>query len=127
MAFLKNRIPITVVGILLIFAGIGAASIFKSNPAGFIQRIAVLAMIGLAIFFIFRRISNASPGNSEQKAFLKAARKSKKRAIQKSSDASSRSASPLFSPGKKKSKKKTQSHLTVIDGKKGKKKNRASF
>ena len=130
MAFLKNRAPVIIVGILIILALLGLIGSFTANPAGFIQRIAVIALIGLAIFFLVRKFSNSSPQKKEQRAFLKAAKRSKKRLQQKSGDTTVKTSSlGTLTTLKKnnKTKKKSPAHLTVIDGKKGKKKNRASF
>ena len=99
-----------------------------SNPAGFFLRIAVILLVGAVIFFIFKRLSHAGPINSEQKAFVRAAKKSKKRYQQQDSAKSSTrktNIGPLTSI--KKPKTKSTAHLTVIQGKKGKKKDRASL
>ncbi|WP_308211922.1 SA1362 family protein [Neobacillus cucumis] len=130
MAFLKNRTSTIIVGVLIILALLGLVSSFTANPAGFIQGIAVIALIGLVIYFLFRRFSNSSPQKKEQRAFLKAAKKSKKRLQQKGGDSTAKTSSLGTLTSLKKStktKKKSPAHLTVIDGKKGKKKNRASF
>ena len=130
MAFLKNRTSVIIVGILIILAILGLFASFTANPAGFIQRIAVIAMIGLVIYFLVRKFSNSSPQKKEQRAFLKAAKKSKKRLQQKSGDTNVKTSSLGTLTSLKKSsktKKKSPAHLTVIDGKKGKKKNRASL
>ncbi|MEH7093901.1 SA1362 family protein [Neobacillus vireti] len=130
MAFLKNRTSTIIVGVLIILALLGLVSSFTANPAGFIQGIAVVALIGLVIYFLFRRFSHSSPQKKEQRAFLKAAKKSKKRLQQKGGDSTARTSSLGTLTSLKKStktKKKSPAHLTVIDGKKGKKKNRASF
>jgi predicted lipid-binding transport protein (Tim44 family) len=130
VAFLKNRTSVYVIGGLIILALIGLFGSLTANPAGFIQRIAIIALIGLAIFFLVRRFSTSSPQRKEQRAFLKAAKKSKKRLQQKSGDPHVKSSSlGTLTTLKKntKTKKKSPAHLTVIDGKKGKKKNRASF
>ena len=130
MAFLKNRTSVIIVGILIILAILGLFASFTANPAGFIQRIAVIAMIGLVIYFLVRKFSNSSPQKKEQRAFLKAAKKSKKRLQQKSGDTNVKTSSLGTLTTLKKSnktKKKSPAHLTVIDGKKGKKKNRASL
>nr|WP_160721626.1 SA1362 family protein [Bacillus sp. USDA818B3_A] len=127
---MKNRISTTIVGILIILALLGLVGSFTANPAGFIQGIAVMALIGLVIYFLFRRFSNSNPQKKEQQAFLKAAKKSKKRLQQKSGDTSAKGSSLGTLAKLKKStrtKKKSPAHLTVIDGKKSKKKNRASF
>jgi uncharacterized membrane protein YraQ (UPF0718 family) len=130
VAFLKNRTSAIVVGVLIILALLGLYGSVTANPARFIQGIAVIALIGLAIYYLVRKFSNSSPQKKEQRAFLKAAKKSKKRLHQKSGDSTVRSSSlgTLTSLKKtNKTKKKSPAHLTVIDGKKGKKKNRASF
>jgi len=127
---LKNRTSVIIVGILIILAILGLFGSFTANPAGFIQRIAVIAMIGLVIYFLVRKFSNSSPQKKEQRAFLKAAKKSKKRLQQKSGDTNVKTSSLGTLTSLKKSsktKKKSPAHLTVIDGKKGKKKNRASL
>ena len=127
---MKNRTSVIIVGILIILAILGLFASFTANPAGFIQRIAVIAMIGLVIYFLVRKFSNSSPQKKEQRAFLKAAKKSKKRLQQKSGDTNVKTSSLGTLTTLKKSnktKKKSPAHLTVIDGKKGKKKNRASL
>ncbi|MCM3724565.1 hypothetical protein M3226_02455 [Neobacillus cucumis] len=127
---MKNRTSTIIVGVLIILALLGLVSSFTANPAGFIQGIAVIALIGLVIYFLFRRFSNSSPQKKEQRAFLKAAKKSKKRLQQKGGDSTAKTSSLGTLTSLKKStktKKKSPAHLTVIDGKKGKKKNRASF
>jgi hypothetical protein len=128
VAFLNNRTSLFVIGGIIIFAIIGIIGMFLANPTGFLQRIAVIALIGIAIYFIARLITKANPQKREQRAFLRAAKKSKKRLQQKSGDPHVRSASQTtLTTLKRSTKKKSPVHLTVIDGKKGKKKNRASF
>jgi predicted lipid-binding transport protein (Tim44 family) len=131
VAFLKNRTFVyVVVGGLIILALIGLVGTFTANPAGFIQRIAVIALIGITVYFLVRKFSKSSPQKKEQRAFLKAAKKSKKRLQQKSGDTTVKTSSLGTLASLKKSnktKKKSPAHLTVIDGKKGKKKNRASL
>jgi ABC-type nickel/cobalt efflux system permease component RcnA len=128
VAFLKNRTLHLLFGGIIIFAIIGISSMLLANPAGFLQRIAVIALVGFAIYIIVRLISNSNPKKKEQRAFLKAAKQSKKRLQQKSGDPHVRNSSQgTLTTIKKTAKKRSTSHLTVIDGKKGKKKNRASF
>jgi uncharacterized membrane protein YfcA len=130
VAFLKNRTSSIVVGGIIILALIGIISSISTNPAKFLQSIAVIALIGIGIYFVVRKFSISSPQRREQRAFLKAAKKSKKRLQQKSGDSHGKSSSLGTLTTLKKNnrtKKKPPAHLTVIDGKKGKKKNRASF
>ncbi len=125
---MKNRTSVLIIGGLVILALIGLVGSFTSNPAGFIQKIAIMALIGFAIFFLVRKFSNSGPQKKEQRAFLKAARQSKKRLQHKSGDSNTKSSLGRISPLKKnKTKRKSPAHLTVIEGKKGKKKNRASL
>ncbi|MDQ0197330.1 putative lipid-binding transport protein (Tim44 family) [Neobacillus ginsengisoli] len=127
---MKNRTSFIIIGGLIILALLGVYGSITANPAGFIQGIAVIALIGLVIYFLVRRFSASSPQKKEQRAFLKAAKQSKKRLQLKSGDSHVKSSSlgTLTSLKKNtKTKKKSPAHLTVIDGKKAKKKNRASF
>ncbi len=127
---MKNRISVPLVGSVIVLGIIGLIGALTSDPIGFLQSIAVFALVGLVIFFIFRLIVRANPQKKEQQAFIKAAKKSKKRLQSKTGDMQTKSSSlgSLASLKKsKKIKKKSPIHLTVIDGKKGKKKNRASL
>nr|WP_263325754.1 SA1362 family protein [Neobacillus sp. Marseille-Q6967] len=125
---MKNRISVPLVGSVIILGIIGLIGAFTKNPVGFLQSLAVFALVGVAIYFIFRYLSKANPQKKEQQAFIRAAKRSKKRMQHKSGESQAKSSSigPLTSL-KKKAKKKSPAHLTVIDGKKGKKKNRASL
>ncbi|WP_235851944.1 SA1362 family protein [Niallia nealsonii] len=129
MAFLKNRISIAVISFVILFASIGLVSRLITDPIGFVKNIAVLLVVGVLIWFIAQRLYKSSPQKKEQKAFIKAAKKSKKRLNfkEKSSNkpASLKSNSSL--KAKKFKRSTTSAHLTVIEGKKGKKKNRASL
>ena len=127
---MKNRTSSVLVGVLIILALLGIISAITTNPLKFLQSIAVIALIGIAIYFVVRKFSTSSPQRKEQRAFLKAAKQSKKRLQNKSGDphVKGTSAGTLTTLRKSsKTKKKSPAHLTVIDGKKSKKKNRASF
>ncbi|WP_442852706.1 SA1362 family protein [Bacillus sp. J33] len=128
MAFLKNRISLYIISGLVILAALGVAVSLISDPAGFLQRIAVIVIIGAAIYFLFQRFNRSNPSKREQRAFIRAAKKSKKRFNHKEAGSTnSRKASMGSLTSIKKPKKKSSPHLTVIEGKKGKKKNRASL
>ncbi len=128
---MNNRTSLFVIGGLILLAIIGIISSFSTNPARFIQGIAVTVLVCCVIYFVVRKFSVSSPQKKEQRAFLRAARKSKKRLMQKSGESNTKnSALGTLSPLKRgnKIRRKTSAHLTVIEGKKGKnKKNRASF
>ncbi|WP_348981301.1 SA1362 family protein [Bacillus sp. DNRA2] len=129
MAFLKNQTSFIIVLGLMILAAIGVASSYISNPIGFIKGIAVILVVGVVVYFIVKRFYHSNPEKREQRAFIKAAKKSKKRLNHKDAGVSPRRTSSAITTIKKsiRPKKHSNAHLTVIDGKKGKKKNRASF
>ncbi|WP_394232924.1 SA1362 family protein [Niallia oryzisoli] len=128
MAFLKNRISFSIVVGLIILAVIGVASKLFTNPAGFFQGIAVMLVIGAVIFFLIRRFYKPSPAKREQRAFVKAAKRSVKRLNQKEPSQPKKKQNNLTSIKKLRARKnQSNPQLTVIEGKKGKKKNRASF
>jgi Zn-dependent protease with chaperone function len=129
VAFLKNRISVFIILGLILLAVVGMIASLFSNPTGFLLRIAVILLIGAVIYYIFQRFYKASPRKREQQAFIRAAKKSKKRFQMNNSGKSNtrKTGSGNSLSTLKKSKKKTSTHLTVIQGKKGKKKDRASL
>jgi mannitol-specific phosphotransferase system IIBC component len=129
---LKNRTVNFVIAGLMILAGIGIVSSLLANPAGFLQRIAVIILIGAIVYFLVQRFYQSTPEKQEQRAFMKAARRSKKRfkhkdVLQTNRRSNANGGSLTSLKKQNRSKKKSTVHLTVIEGKKGKKKNRASF
>lgn len=126
VAFLTNKTSIYVVTGLIILSIIGVVTSFLDDPVGFLKILAGFALVGAVIYFLVRRLSGTSPGKQQQRAFQKAAKRSKKRFQSKEANASSKR-STIRSLATARKKKKDASHLTVINGKKGKKKNRASF
>lgn len=110
---------------LILLAIVGLFTSLFGNPLGLVKQLLVTAAVIGIIYFIYRRwFSGRRAGNSnEQRAFLKAAKQSKKRHKRKSSSR------PQVSNAQKKRsiRKKSNANLTVIEGKKNKKNNRASF
>ncbi|MFT8322922.1 MAG: SA1362 family protein [Bacillus sp. (in: firmicutes)] len=129
MAFLKNRISLVVISILVLFAFFGLVSWIAENPIGLLKNLAVFLVIGFALWLIFRSSYKANPEKKEQRAFVKAAKKSKKRWQFKEKSSLRQVSGKSINTGKAKKHKRNTSaaHLTVIEGKKGKKKNRASL
>jgi mannitol-specific phosphotransferase system IIBC component len=129
VAFLKNRASYYFVFGLISLAAIGVVGRLIANPSGFLTRIAIVAIISAAIYFVVKRFYLTKPEKRENRAFAKAAKQSKKRLQQKEPTQTSRRSSGTVTSLKKntKAKKSPSAHLTVIEGKKGKKKNRASF
>lgn len=126
---MKNRVSYYVIAGMIVLAIIGLLSTLISDPAGFLQRIAVMLVIGAAVFFLIRRFNSPNPANRDQRAFVKAAKKSVKRNQKDTTQHVKKKKHTSLTPIKKTSLKKKHSNpqLKVIEGKKGKKKNRASF
>jgi hypothetical protein len=113
---------------LIVLAFVGLGSWLIDNPLGLLRNILVIAAVIGIIFFIYRRwfSHRSGAGSNEQRAFLKAAKQSKKRLKKKSPVKAQKSTvSPLSK--KRSTRKKSNANLTVIEGKKNKKNNRASF
>ncbi|MGD6966997.1 SA1362 family protein [Rossellomorea vietnamensis] len=117
-----------IAGAIILFASIGLVSMLIGDPLALLQRILIFAAIAGIIYFVFRKVmmgGGSSGKNKDQKAFLKAARQSKKRYNHKKTAAPVKASAS--NPFRKKShRKKSQANLTVIEGKKNRK-NRASL
>lgn len=124
---MRKGITFYVISAIIILGILGIGVSLFSDPSGFLQMIAISAIIIAVIFFFVQRAGGSGPGKNEQKAFKQAAKKSKKRYMQKETNPVSKTKTASFTSSIKKPKKKSTAHLTVIEGKKNKKKNRASF
>jgi hypothetical protein len=111
-----------IIGGIFLLAVVGLGSYLFTNPAGLFKQLLFMAFLVAAILLIFRIWSNRSLGGRERNAFAKAARQSKLRA--KRRKAQTRAKSQLR---KRPLRKRSTAHLTVIEGKKSKKKDRAIF
>ncbi|MCM3571840.1 hypothetical protein M3172_01455 [Mesobacillus subterraneus] len=111
---------------LIVLAIFGFAFQLFTDPLSVLTMLATIALVGALIYFLVTRLTSSSSGRQQQRAFQKAAKRSKKRFQTKDTNVSSKR-SKIRSLASARSKKKDASHLTVIDGKKGRKKNRASF
>jgi hypothetical protein len=109
---------------LIVLAIIGLGSVLIGNPLSLLRQIFIMAAAIGIIYFIYRKwISGKPTKNKEQKAFQKAAKQSKKR-FKKKVTKSTQSANHAK---KRPIRRKSNANLTVIEGKKNKKNNRASF
>jgi hypothetical protein len=124
VTFLNARFIIA--GAVILLASIGLVSTLMDDPLALLQRILIFAAIAGVIYFVFRKVMMGGKGkDKDQKAFLKAARQSKKRYNKKTAATKVKASAP--NPFRKKShRKKSQANLTVIEGKKNRK-NRASL
>src|SRR3954447_11829806 len=127
VAFLKNRISTFIVVCLIALAALGMVSLLVSNPSGLLLKLAIMIATGAVIFFLVKRFYLPSPEKREQRAFVKAAKRSLKRKQQKESGKQTRKTNVSNITSIRAKKKQTNNHLTVIEGKKGKRKNRASL
>ncbi|WP_082892586.1 SA1362 family protein [Rossellomorea aquimaris] len=117
---------IIVVFTLILLAILGLGSWLIENPLGLLRQVLVSAAVIGIIYFIYRRwFSQRRAGSNEQRAFLKAAKQSKKR--HKKQPTSKAKAQGTSVSKKRSIRKKSNANLTVIEGKKNKKNNRASF
>ncbi len=112
-----------IVGAILFFALIGLGSYLVKNPAGLFIQVSIMVVMVAFVFVIYRMWSNRQPGAQERNSYAKAAKYTRQRAKQRQAvtKMSNRSRSrnrnrPL--------RKRSTAHLTVIEGKKGKKKDR---
>lgn len=124
---LKRFISILIYGIIAL--GIfGLISRMFNDPMGLLKNILIIAAVAGIIYMIYTGLTKSKPVKKEQQAFRKAARQSKKRLKSKTSKKDNVASFSAAKTSKKiTARKKTDSHLTVIEGKKNKKKNRASF
>ncbi|MEW9107707.1 SA1362 family protein [Cytobacillus gottheilii] len=128
MAFLKNRVSFYVVAALIVLGVLGIAVSVFSDPAGVLRTVAISAIVIAIVYFLITRVTSSNSGNKENRAFKQAARKSKKRFMKKDATSSaSRKTKTASLTSIKKPKKKSSVQLTVIEGKKSKRKNRASL
>lgn len=113
---------------LIALAVLGLASQLFYNPLGLFRNVVVIALAAGIVYFIYKRLTKDKPARKEQRAFIKAARHSKKRHKTKTKQRDNIASFSLAKSSKKiKSRRKSDTHLTVIEGKKNKKKNRALF
>lgn len=132
---MNNQLASYFIAFMIILASIGLTGNIIANPSGSLKTFLIVLIVGGVFYLISRNFSNFSkenPKKREQDAFRKAAKHSQKKYKQQDP----RKASYKFKMNKagnlqnlKKAPRRTRStsHLKVIEGNKGKKKNRASF
>jgi membrane protein required for beta-lactamase induction len=107
-----------IVGIVSILAIIG----LLTSIGTFLKNAVILVLIVTAAYLIYRFAFGKRESQKEKQAFLKAARRSRKRLKKRQADGAVKA-----HLRKKPIRKKSEVQLPVIEGKKGKKKNRAVF
>jgi len=112
-----------------ILAVIGLVSLLLNHPFSLLRTLFSIVIVTAIFVFAFRFFLTRGTDRAklkDQKAFLKAAKKSKRRLKQRLATTHS-SSTHSSKPRKKTLHKKSNVKLTVIEGKKNKKKNRAMF
>ncbi|MFS0780961.1 SA1362 family protein [Bacillus sp. 1P06AnD] len=120
---MKRPATYIVSGIILL-AVFGLVTKFMANPTGMLTGILIFAIVAAIVFFAYKKFSASS--TSAQSSYNRAVKQSKKHLQQKGKAAPQKTNVVNYSAAhhKKKARKKSEAHLTVIEGKKGKK-NRA--
>ncbi len=117
--------------IVIAFAILGLVNYLWTDLTAFIKNLLFIAAFAAIIIFLVTRFrGTAVHTRKEHKAFIKAAKYSKKRLKMKAEQKNNSASRSISKPSFKKSiqsKKKSAPHLTVIEGKKGKKKDKASL
>ncbi|TXC92323.1 hypothetical protein FS935_04505 [Metabacillus litoralis] len=124
-----NRRMNGVVLVIISLGIIGVITTLVSDPLWLLKQIAIYTVLAGAIYLIYRLFMKKRMGK-ENTSYAKAVKQSKKRYDDRNTRASNvKNISQVKRSSKTSAvkKKKQPSHLTVIEGKKGKKKNRAFF
>jgi hypothetical protein len=127
VSLLNRTISYVIYGVIALGI-LGLFSELFKNPFGLLMNIVIIAAIAGIVYLVYTRLTQGKTDRKEQRAFRKAVRHSKKRskdrAVKKSNVTNM---TPAKAVHKIKPRKKSDVQLTVIEGKKSKKKNRASF
>src|SRR5699024_2498515 len=103
-------------GTIVLLAVFGLSATLIANPFGLLQNIFITLLIVGAIYGIYRLFLAKKIGNEEQRKFMQAERQSNTRMQKKK-----KSHVPRAKARNKPLRKRKHVHLTVIEGKKGKK------
>ncbi|EPZ38133.1 MULTISPECIES: SA1362 family protein [Anoxybacillus] len=112
-----RRRPFPLITLLIVFAIVGFSYRLWNDPMQLLKQVFLIGLVAAVFYGIYKWIQRQSFSRSYQKAV----KQSKKLHHQKTKPTSKKQPRPTAL------KKKHATHLTVIEGKKGKKKNRASF
>ncbi len=127
VSLLNRTISYVIYGVIALGI-LGLFSELVKNPFGLLMNIAIIAAIAGIVYLVYTRLTQGKTDRKEQRAFRKAVRHSKKRSKDRATKkANVTNMTSAKSVQKIKPRKKSDAQLTVIEGKKNKKKNRASF
>ncbi|MBD8070415.1 SA1362 family protein [Bacillus sp. PS06] len=127
----RRRMDLVVYSIIILGI-VGILYILFTDPSRLLMQLGSIVLFAGIIFLVYKFVMKRRTGGNEYSAYLRAAKRSKRRfneqshkkPISKVVDAKKLSSSTKKST---QSRKGPTPHLTVIEGKKGKKKNRAFF
>lgn len=114
------------IGIILFLGAFGLMYTLFAEPGVLFRRILFIGLI-MALFYALYHIAYKRRMNKERAAYLKAVQQSKKLYVERDRKTLGKASHPKKGTHHRLPKKRSTTHLTVIEGKKGKKKNRASF
>jgi FtsZ-interacting cell division protein ZipA len=126
---LRRRIVHPLIGLILVFGGIGFAYTLFKHPANLVRQLLFIVFIIAVAYAIYHLLIRRRMGK-EHSFYMKAVKQSKKlhhERHKKKLSKTARAKSTKKSARPNLQRKRTTTHLTVIEGKKGKKKNRAFF
>ena len=126
VSLLNRTISYVIYGVIALGI-LGLFSELVKNPFGLLMNIAIIAAIAGIVYLVYTRLTQGKTDRKEQRAFRKAVQQSKKRSKDRSSKKTNVTSMTSAKSHKIKVRKKSDVQLTVIEGKKNKKKNRASF
>lgn len=124
-----NRNPAkSLVYVIILLSGFGFLYYLIVNPLFIVKQIGYILLVAGIFFLLYKLYQRRQTGTRDKAAYLRAARQSSKRFNDRPPLRGIVSKEKTQSTKKgTRSIKKKPSHLTVIEGKKGKKKNRAFF
>lgn len=123
------------VGIIVALGAIGLVYTLFTNPSRIFTQLGMIVLTVGIIFLLYKLYMRRRKGGREQTAYLRAAKRSKRRFNEKKQqkpsiariDSKKVTAAPKKPFTTVQKKNRSSANLTVIEGKKGKKKNRAFF
>jgi prepilin signal peptidase PulO-like enzyme (type II secretory pathway) len=122
---LRRRTVHPLIWIILLFGGIGFAHRLLNQPADMLRQLLFIALLMAVVYVVYQLIARRRMGK-EHSAYIKAVNQSKRLHHERESKTARANSNKKGARLSLQKKRKT-THLTVIEGKKGKKKNRAFF
>jgi hypothetical protein len=126
---LRRRTIHPLIWLILLFGGIGFAHKLFNQPADIVRQL-LLVVFSIAVVYVIYQLLIRRRMGKEHSSYMKAVHQSKKLHHERDKKMLPKTArAKLTKKGTRPSlqRKRTTTHLTVIEGKKGKKKNRAFF